>query len=198
MTPQRRQQLLAGALAVVAVIFVWNRLLPLAHRRRRRRPPAAAGRGVGRRRRPARLQVVELKTDRLRPRRRRVLARPRPVPLLSAATAPAAGPTPEELAARRRPASGPTRRAPPRPPRPADAARNAPPQPPDFQLTYLGCFGPKDRKIAVFTNGDDIYNVLVGDVLEDQFIVSHIGYESVDIKYVDFPDLPAKRLPVGG
>jgi hypothetical protein len=38
----------------------------------------------------------------------------------------------------------------------------------------------------------------VGDVLEDQFIVSHIGYESVDIKYVDFPDLPARRLPVGG
>ncbi len=45
---------------------------------------------------------------------------------------------------------------------------------------------------------DKIYNALAGDVLEGKFIVDHIGYESVDVKFVGFPDAPAKRLAIGG
>lgn len=73
-----------------------------------------------------------------------------------------------------------------------------PPPPPDFELTYLGSFGPESRKIAVFTDGEEIYNALVGDVLAGQFEVAEIGFESVTITYVDFPDVPAKQVGLGG
>lgn len=78
------------------------------------------------------------------------------------------------------------------------AAEDPGPQPPPIDLTYLGSFGPEGRPIAVFVDGDDIYNAFVGDVVEGKFVVDHIGFESVDLKYVDFPDLPPQRLAVGG
>ena len=31
-------------------------------------------------------------------------------------------------------------------------------------------------------------------MIDNKFIVAHIGYESVDIRFVGFPDWPAKRL----
>jgi hypothetical protein len=71
------------------------------------------------------------------------------------------------------------------------------PQPPPFQLTFLGSFGPESRRIAVFTDGETIYNALVGDVLEQKFVVADIGYESVTITYVGFPDEPATRVGIG-
>ena len=79
----------------------------------------------------------------------------------------------------------------------AEAARLAAiPKPPEFTMEYLGNFGPPNRKIAVFSNGKKIYNALEGEVIDNKFIVAHIGYESVDIRYVNFPDVPAKRLGV--
>ena len=72
-----------------------------------------------------------------------------------------------------------------------------PPQPPPFQLTFLGSFGPESRRIAVFTDGETIYNALVGDVLEQKFVVADIGFESVTITYVGFPDEPATRVGIG-
>lgn len=72
------------------------------------------------------------------------------------------------------------------------------PQPPEVDLTFLGSFGPQQRKIAVFTDGQTIYNAMVGDVLERKFIVHAIGYESVDLGFVDFPDEAPERLAVGG
>jgi hypothetical protein len=67
-------------------------------------------------------------------------------------------------------------------------------------LTYLGSFGPKSRRIAVFADesGENLYNARTGEVLEGKFIVDRIGYESVDLKFVGFPDEPARRLPIGG
>ena len=74
------------------------------------------------------------------------------------------------------------------------------PKPPPVTVVYLGCFGPERRRIAVFADdkGENLYNVQVGEVVEGKFIVDRIGYESVDLKFVGFPDEPAKRLPIGG
>ena len=71
------------------------------------------------------------------------------------------------------------------------------PKPPQFTMSYLGSFGPPDKRLAVFTDGKTIYNTQQGDVLEGKFIVAHIGYESVDIRFVGFTDWPAQRLAVG-
>lgn len=84
----------------------------------------------------------------------------------------------------------------------AEAARIAAeqaaiPRPPQFTLKYVGKFGPADRPIAVFTDGTEIMNVQQGEVIQGKFIVSQIGYESVEIKFVDFPNAPPQRLPIG-
>jgi hypothetical protein len=76
----------------------------------------------------------------------------------------------------------------------AEEARK--PKPAEFTFQYLGRFGPADLKLALFTNGKEIYNVREGDVIDNKFIVSHIGYESVDIRFVGFPDWPTKRVGV--
>ncbi len=76
------------------------------------------------------------------------------------------------------------------------AIEAAKPKPPEFAMDYLGNFGPPEKKIAVFTNGKRVVNALEGQVIDNKFIVARIGYESVDIKFVNFPDTPAKRLGV--
>ncbi|HEX3531292.1 MAG TPA: hypothetical protein VH988_29880 [Thermoanaerobaculia bacterium] len=73
----------------------------------------------------------------------------------------------------------------------------AKPKPAPFTMTYLGSFGPPEKRLAVFTDGKTIYNTQQGEVLDNKFIVAHIGYESVDIQFVGFPDWPALRLAVG-
>ncbi len=103
-------------------------------------------------------------------------------------------PTKEELEAQQRAAEEARRRA-------EEAARlaaieAAKPHPPEFNLQYLGRFGPPDQQIAVFTNGKQIFNKQEGEVIDNKFIVAHIGYESVDIGFVGFPTVPAKRVGV--
>lgn len=82
----------------------------------------------------------------------------------------------------------------------AEAARIAEmnkPKPPPFTLQYLGKFGPEERPLAVFTDGKNILNVQEGEVIQGEFIVSQIGLESVEIQFVNFPNWPPQRLPVG-
>jgi hypothetical protein len=78
----------------------------------------------------------------------------------------------------------------------ADLGKTRPPSPAEFNLRYLGRFGPPDKQIAVFASGKGIVNTLEGDVIDDKFIVAHIGHESVEIRFVGFPDVPAKRVGV--
>jgi hypothetical protein len=93
---------------------------------------------------------------------------------------------------------------PPPPPRPAPPPVYVPPpppagpQPPEVDLTYLGSFGRPERRIAVFTDGKTIFNATRGETLGGKFIVHAIGYESVDLRFVGFPDVPPERLAVGG
>ena len=75
-----------------------------------------------------------------------------------------------------------------------EAAR---PHPPEIDVRYLGSFGPRAHPIAVFADtGTNVYNAREGDTLEGKFIVQRIGYESVDLAFVGFPDVPARRLGV--
>jgi hypothetical protein len=76
------------------------------------------------------------------------------------------------------------------------AIEAAKPKPPPFNLQYLGRFGPPERKIAVFSNGKATFIKQEGEDIDGKFIVAHIGYESVDIRFVNFPEVPAKRVGV--
>ena len=71
-------------------------------------------------------------------------------------------------------------------------------KPPRIPFRFLGTLGPKRRRIAVFSEGDEIINALAGDVIQEQFRVAKIGFESVTIEYVDFPDAKPAQLPAGG
>jgi hypothetical protein len=71
------------------------------------------------------------------------------------------------------------------------------PKPQPFTMKYLGSFGPARSRLAVFSDGKAIFNARQGEVLEGKYIVARIGYESVDIQFVGFPDWPAQRLAVG-
>jgi hypothetical protein len=205
MSSGRRTQLLAGALGLLLLIFAWQRWVPSlgggsdgddaapqrnpgsmdaleddtgdrATARPARRRSNAPDAGI-------RDRVVALNVDDLEPRAGEFesgrnpfaffLPPPPPPP-------PPPGPTPEELEARRRAED--------------EAAK---PKPPPIPYTYLGRFGPRNRPIAVLAEGEAIHNVLLGDVLDGKFRLVEIGYESIELEYVDFPDVPAARLPVG-
>lgn len=76
--------------------------------------------------------------------------------------------------------------------------RPAAPSPPAVDVVYLGSFGSGRMRLAVFTDGSEIFNVPEGDVLKEKFVVVKIGMESADLGFVGFPDAPAKRLEIGG
>ena len=72
------------------------------------------------------------------------------------------------------------------------------PQPPPIDVVYLGNFGRPGRRIAVFSDDQNIYNALVGDIIKEKFVLVSIGYESVDFSFVGFPETVTQRLAVGG
>ena len=88
------------------------------------------------------------------------------------------------------------RRPDPPPPLPP---RDESPKPPSIgHLKYLGSFGRNSERIAVLVSGQEMYNLREGEAFEQSFSIEEIGYESVTIGFVDFPDAPLERLPVGG
>ncbi len=73
------------------------------------------------------------------------------------------------------------------------------PKPPPVDVFYIGSFGRSDNPIAVFVDADkSIFNALEGDLVKDKFEVQNIGYESVDLLFVGFPDEQPVRLAIGG
>ena len=73
------------------------------------------------------------------------------------------------------------------------------PRPPPIDIFYIGSFGRSDNPIAVFIDADkSIFNALEGDLVKDKFEVQNIGYESVDLLFVGFPDEQPVRLAIGG
>jgi len=69
--------------------------------------------------------------------------------------------------------------------------------PPAFTMSYLGTFGPPERRFAVFSDGKTIYNVREGERIAGNFVLSHIGYESVDVSYTLLPEAPPQRVAAG-
>lgn len=80
--------------------------------------------------------------------------------------------------------------APPPPPPPA-------PQPPVFGYRYIGTFGNSANPIATFSQGEEVINARVGDVIGGKFILRGIGIESVEISFVGFPPDRTQRIPLG-
>jgi hypothetical protein len=70
---------------------------------------------------------------------------------------------------------------PPTPPPPPTPT----PAPPEIGFRCIGTFGPRDNPIAVLIQGDQIVNARAGDVVFDRFKVVRVGFESVEIGFVD-------------
>jgi hypothetical protein len=103
----------------------------------------------------------------------------------------------------------PTRKPPPTPypppPPPGDTRFIGPlpapgptptPRPPEVTFKFVGTFGPKGHPIAVIQEGDKVYNVRAGDVLFDKFVLKNVGYESIDIGFVGYPETESRRIGI--
>lgn len=197
MSSERRKRLLLIALAVVMVFVAWRLLAPYVARVGSGTAGSSFARGAGRGgvdQTSALPEVVDLRLDDLEmepdqfsserdPFRFSVERKPAPEP-----------PKQDSESAMRRA----LREAKEREQQDTAPRMPATPKPPPVDVVFLGSFGPQDRKLAVFSDGSDIFNVFEGDQLNEKFYVVKIGLESADIGFIDFPDAPAQRLEVGG
>ncbi len=179
-----RQHWLVAGLVLLMAYLLWSRLIA---------PGLATEQAVGtssvRRNAWAPEQIVALRADLLEvdagvyKKGRNVFAyqSPKPKPKPKAVRRPAPKPAPEQSKKQEVVPKGPQR-----------------PQLPTLNMTYLGSFGPRRRPIAVFRDGEDLYNVRVGDVVKGEFVLVQVGFESADLGYVNFPTEEPKRLEITG
>jgi hypothetical protein len=79
------------------------------------------------------------------------------------------------------------------------ALPKAEPKPPRPNFRYIGFLGPKDNKIAVLEQGQEILLASIGEVIQEQYTVVDFKYEMLVIGYTDerwgdqTTDLPMKR-----
>jgi len=62
---------------------------------------------------------------------------------------------------------------------------NRGPKPPAISFIYLGYLGPKNGKIAVFEDGEQVMLARAGEVVKDHFRVVEFGFEAIVMGYVD-------------
>jgi hypothetical protein len=93
----------------------------------------------------------------------------------------------------------------PRPPAPGEGAFIGPlppppptptPHPPEVTFKFIGSFGPKESPIAVIQQGDTVLNARAGDTLFGKYVLKKVGYESIDVGFVGFPQTETKRLGI--
>lgn len=105
----------------------------------------------------------------------------------------------------REPTRTPLPTATPRPVQPGDLAFVGPlppppptptPHPPEVTFKFIGTFGPKESPIAVIQQGDQTFNARAGDTLFGKYVLRKVGYESIDIGFVGFPQSETKRLGI--
>lgn len=78
----------------------------------------------------------------------------------------------------------PPRREPPRV-EPQAPRKPPPPRAPTPTFEYVGYLGPKDDRIAVLSQGDEMQLARIGDVVEEQFRLLEFKYEIIVIGYTD-------------
>lgn len=199
MSKQRRQQLLLALLLIALLVVAWRQIVPLwrgADGRSAAGRTAGSGGDRGFSSRATDLpQVVDLRLSDLETSREELeegrdpfnIRRPKP------ATPPSES----------KPSASELRQAMERARAQAQAqstadARPPAPRPPPVDIVFLGSFGPETRRLAVFTDGREIFNAREGEVVKERFIVVRIGFESADLGFVGFPQAPAQRLEIGG
>ena len=205
----RRQAILLGSLAVVLLLAVvrWrpggDTLAPAAASAAR--PSAARGAA-----RPGADAPTDEAAATFRSRRPSVKeVNPDDVPPLQVSDfAPPSGPGADggrDLFELRDPTKPPLPTPTPAPPAPGDVRFVGPmplppptptPRPPDVTFKFIGTFGPKEHPIAVVQQGDQVLNVRSGDTLFGKFILKKVGYESIDVGFVGFPESETRRLGI--
>ena len=74
------------------------------------------------------------------------------------------------------------------------------PPPPPFDREYIGNLGPAPMQVAAFRKSEadstEIEVAVVGDILDNIFIVREIGLESVVIGFVDYDRSEDTRVPL--
>lgn len=79
-------------------------------------------------------------------------------------------------------------------PLPGPTPTPVPPAPP-FRL--IGIFGSKEQPIAVLETPDNnTHNVRAGEVILARWIIRRVGYESIDIGFVGYPETETRRLGI--
>jgi hypothetical protein len=71
-----------------------------------------------------------------------------------------------------------------------------PPRPPEVTFKFIGTFGRKAHPIAVIVEGDQVYSVQAGDTLFGKFVLRKVGYESIDVGFVGFPESESRRIGI--
>jgi hypothetical protein len=209
---ESRTKLLLGVLGVLVLFVVWRYIGPSSGgsvetgggNEYNLGSPMGKIPGAGQEVKPPVEEIVDLKVADLQPQQHQYqvgrdpwhFAEPPPPPP-PPPIKPPPPPTKEELEAQRAAEAELARQR-------AEAERIAReeamrPKPPQFGMKCIGKFGPAESPIAVFVgpDGKTIQNVRQGGVIDGKFILSQVGYESVEIRYVDFPNEPPLRLPIG-
>jgi hypothetical protein len=85
----------------------------------------------------------------------------------------------------------------PRPPPPTRTPGPSPtPLPPPFDRIYIGYLGPKRLPVAVFRRDEQVEVAVPGFVFDNRFILREVGYESVVIGFVGYPEEVTTRVPL--
>ncbi len=189
MSPERRKQLLLALLVVLLVGFGGRLLRQLGASGSGGSAGSAAASAGGLSRRTPLSEVIDLRLQDLQADAGRYRPGRDPFRYGEARRPPLPPPDPGIAEAARRAVEA----------APSQAVTLPPPaaQPPPIDVVYLGSFGPRDGRLAVFSDGQEIFNVFEGDALKGKFIVESLGYESVDLRFIGFPDAPPQRLGVG-
>ena len=72
-------------------------------------------------------------------------------------------------------------------------------QPPRPSFRYIGFLGPKENKIAVLEQGDEVILAALGEVVQDRFTIAGFEYEALIIGFTEerfkneTTELPMKR-----
>lgn len=85
----------------------------------------------------------------------------------------------------------------PRPPPPTRTPGPSPtPLPPPFDRIYIGYLGPSRLPVAAFRRDEQVEVAVPGHIFDNRFILREVGFESVVIGFVGYPEEVTIRVPL--